>query len=816
MSEVYLAYDPKVKREVAIKVLPSHLMEDPSFRDRLEREVQTVARLEHPCIVPVYDYGEEVGQPYVVMRYMPGGSLASRITQGPLTPAELSQVIGPLARALDKAHRKNVIHRDIKPGNILFDGEGEAYLADFGIAKAIQSSATMTGSAIIGTPAYMSPEQGSGARNLDGRSDIYSLGVVVFEALTGQQPYQADTPVALVMQHITQEIPSICATRPDLPADCEIVIRRAMAKIPDERYAKAGELATDLARITRGERVLPRPEVHTEATEKLQTPEEEIPKPDLKAGDDLDQRLEKLYTDGLSAFYLEDWERACRSFQAIVAMRPDYKNVAAKLADAERQTKLRALYAQAQAAQEAEDWARARTALEEVVAGEPGFKDAAAMLGVVKKRHQLADLYAEARQLYQGHQWQAVINVFKRIEGLDETYPDLEGLLASARRELDDIERERKLAALYGRGLLHMDAGEWSAALKQFKEIQRLQPGYRDSQALLARAQQELARPKPKRLELNHTEPKVLAGIKLKRIIQVLTQPIILGILALLAGLVALGLAVGVPFRPLTSVLDSRLAFVSNRDGNPEIYIMDEKGAVTRLTRHVASDDSPSWSPDKTRIAFATNRDGNWEIYRINDDGTDVTQVTHHPASDTEPAWSPDGDYIAFTSNRDGKREVYIVGPDGTTRITHTPDPAESWEPAWGPNGIILFTSDRDGKREIYRTAKAGGVERVTNTPGRSESWSPTWAWGRNYMSFVSDRDGWQEIYMLLQEGASQRVTFTPSSLGSWEPTCSVSGQFIVFTSDRSGKSDIYTITEDGLLPVTQTPGDGRSWSPAW
>jgi Tol biopolymer transport system component/outer membrane protein assembly factor BamD (BamD/ComL family) len=723
-------------------------------------------------------------------------------------------VISPLARALDKAHRKNVIHRDIKPGNILFDGEGEAYLADFGIAKAIQSSATMTGSAIIGTPAYMSPEQGSGARNLDGRSDIYSLGVVVFEALTGQQPYQADTPVALVMQHITQEIPSVCATRPDLPADCEIVIRQAMAKIPDARYARAGELAIDLARITRGERVLPRPELHTAVTEKLKTPEEEIPKPALEAGGDLDQRLEKLYTDGLSAFYLEDWERACRSFQAIVSMRPDYKNVAAKLADAERQIKLRALYTQAQAAQEAEDWERARAALEEVVAGEPGFKDAAAMLRAVNKRQQLADLYAEARQLHQAHQWQAVLSVFKRIQGLDATYPDPAGLLASARLELDNIERERKLVALYSRGLQHMDAAEWSAALKQFKEIQRLQPGYRDSQALLARAQQELARPKPKRLD--HTEPNVLtrlSGIELRRIIQVLTRPIILGILALLAVLVALGLVL---FRPITGVLDSRLAFVSDRDGNPEIYVMDEKGAVTRLTHDVAFDDSPSWSPDKTHIAFASNRDGNWEIYRMNDDGTDVTQVTQDPASDTEPAWSPDGAYIAFTSDRDGKREIYMVGPDGITRITHTPDTAESWEPAWGPNGTIFFTSDRDGKQEIYRTTEAGEVEGVTDTPGRSESWSPTWAWGGNYTAFVSDRDGQQEIYMLSQGGTSQRLTNTPGDQASWEPACSSSGQFVVFTSDRSGKPDIYTITEDGLLPVTQTPGDGSTWSPAW
>ncbi len=269
MGVVYLAFDPQLSREVAIKVLPGHLTYERQLRYRLEQEVLTVAKLEHPCIVPVYDYGEEEDNPYVVMRHMSGGALLGRITQNPVTPVELVQIISRVARALDNAHGHNIIHRDIKPGNILFDDQGQSYLSDFGLAKVIADYATKTGTGAVGTPAYMSPEQGSGAKNLDGRSDIYGLGIIVFEALTGQLPYDADTPIALMMQHINQEIPSIQQLRPDLSPDYEIVIKQAMAKTPDQRYNTAFDLAKDLNSVTQGNKIEPRAELQQDVTVSL-------------------------------------------------------------------------------------------------------------------------------------------------------------------------------------------------------------------------------------------------------------------------------------------------------------------------------------------------------------------------------------------------------------------------------------------------------------------------------------------------------------------------------------------------------------------
>jgi serine/threonine-protein kinase len=252
MATVYTAYDPRFEREVALKVLPRAMLHDPQFRTRFEREAKTIAMLEHPAIVPVYDFGEDDGQPYFVMRYMTGGSLSDRIKKGPLSIDEVAQLFGRLAPALDEAHAKGIIHRDLKPGNILFDQYGEPYISDFGIAKIAATPSNVTGSAIVGTPAYMSPEQAQG-EGIDGRSDIYGLGVILFELLSGRQPYHGDTPMSVVVKHITDPVPHILDVKPDLPPAIEAVIEKAMAKDRDERFPTVKALSDALNTVSRGE-----------------------------------------------------------------------------------------------------------------------------------------------------------------------------------------------------------------------------------------------------------------------------------------------------------------------------------------------------------------------------------------------------------------------------------------------------------------------------------------------------------------------------------------------------------------------------------
>ena len=245
MATVYRAYDPSFEREVAIKVLPRELMHDPQFHDRFRREIKTIASLEHPAIVPVYDVGEEDGVPYFVMRFMPGGSLTQWIEKGKFSLEDAARIIERLSSALAYAHKQGLIHRDLKPDNILFDNNGDPFISDFGVAKITDSSTNMTGSGIIGTPAYMSPEQAQGEK-VDNRSDIYGLGVIIFQMLSGHQPYEATTPMGVAVKHITDPVPEILKMNPGLPEQTDVIIKTAMAKDPSLRYQTATELAQAL------------------------------------------------------------------------------------------------------------------------------------------------------------------------------------------------------------------------------------------------------------------------------------------------------------------------------------------------------------------------------------------------------------------------------------------------------------------------------------------------------------------------------------------------------------------------------------------
>ncbi len=243
MAIVYRALDPRFEREVAIKLLPRQFSHDPDFLGRFQSEAKIIAALEHPAIVPVYDFGEHEDAPYLVMRYMAGGSLQERLKGRPLPLAEISRIYDRLAPALDKAHQRGVIHRDLKPANVFFDEDNLAFLGDFGIARMAEATQTMT---IIGTPAYMSPEQAQGNQKLDWRCDIYALGVMLFEMLTGQQPYEAETATGQMLMHVLQPVPDVLAANPELPPEAQNIINRAMAKERAFRYPTAETLAADV------------------------------------------------------------------------------------------------------------------------------------------------------------------------------------------------------------------------------------------------------------------------------------------------------------------------------------------------------------------------------------------------------------------------------------------------------------------------------------------------------------------------------------------------------------------------------------------
>lgn len=243
MASVYQAYHAALDRYVALKVLHPAFLEEPNFLARFQREARVVAKLEHPNIVPVYDFAEHQGQPYLVMKYIQGPTLKAVLARKPLNPSENLEIMEAVGRGLSYAHKQGVLHRDIKPSNVLLAEDGGIYLADFGLARIAQAGqSTLSSDMLLGTPQYISPEQARGEQDLDEGTDIYSLGVVLYEMTVGRVPFNADTPFSIIHDHIYTPLPMPRAVNPDVPERVERVLLKALAKGRTDRFGSVKDL----------------------------------------------------------------------------------------------------------------------------------------------------------------------------------------------------------------------------------------------------------------------------------------------------------------------------------------------------------------------------------------------------------------------------------------------------------------------------------------------------------------------------------------------------------------------------------------------
>jgi serine/threonine protein kinase len=247
MSTVYLARDQTLDRQVAVKVMHREMSEQADQLERFRQEARAVAKLSHPNVVSVIDAGEDGGHPYIVFEYVEGETLKQRISRdGALEPQEAIAYAIEIARGLSVAHARRLVHRDIKPQNILIDAEGRAKLTDFGISRQLEQDGMTATGRVLGTTDYVAPEQAMG-RPVDQRSDLYSLGVVLYEMLVGQVPFAADSQVGVAMKHVNEELPDVQRRRPELSAAVALVVERSTAKDPGERYQQVSEMVDDLS-----------------------------------------------------------------------------------------------------------------------------------------------------------------------------------------------------------------------------------------------------------------------------------------------------------------------------------------------------------------------------------------------------------------------------------------------------------------------------------------------------------------------------------------------------------------------------------------
>jgi serine/threonine protein kinase len=266
MAEVFEGRDRLLARRVAIKVLQAQFVRDPSFLIRFKREAQAAASLSHPNIVGVYDTGTEDGTHFIVMEFVDGRTLKDVIrAEGPLYPERAAEICADVCGALIAAHARGLIHRDIKPGNVMLTPDGKVKVMDFGIARATTSETITQTAAVVGTAQYISPEQAQG-QTVDYRSDLYSVGCCLFEMLTGTVPFTGATPVAIAYRHVREDPTPPRMLNPDVPAPLEAICLKAMAKLPDNRYQTAAEMHDDLQRFRNGQPVQATPLLDPAAT----------------------------------------------------------------------------------------------------------------------------------------------------------------------------------------------------------------------------------------------------------------------------------------------------------------------------------------------------------------------------------------------------------------------------------------------------------------------------------------------------------------------------------------------------------------------
>jgi serine/threonine protein kinase/Tol biopolymer transport system component len=672
MASVYKAFDTRLERDVAVKIIRTDMFIPATLQHvlkRFEREAKLLAKLSHPNIVSIIDYGEHAGVPYLVMEYLPGGTLKDRLKGHPLPWQESIHLLLPIARSLQFSHQQGIIHRDVKPSNILITLSGEPMLSDFGIAKILESegNTALTGTGVgIGTPEFMAPEQWVGKTSP--QSDLYSLGVVLYEMVTGRKPYTAETPAAILLKQANEPLPRPRHFVPDLPERVEKIILKALAKKPENRYSDMEDFINPLENLLLGQTRIKHPVIPAEKHKAEISPEPEEVLP-----------LEEKQIEAQPTVVPAAKQKAKPSPEPVDEFPFRQGNIGDQPT---LDVRLPAIEVPAEPVIQP---------LKSVKTGIPfpGLQSIKALWhGKIKVRPAwiiaIVGLVA------------VLVLAVWGIPALLARYSHNPALTVTALQSpmsgsyvffTSDQSGKREIFYLDSKGIpiqyTHTkgDYQSWSpvygpGGLVFFTSDQngKTEVYYMNSKGIP--------------VQYTHTQGNYQS------------------------------------WSP-TYGPGGLVFFTSDQNGKTEVYYMNLKGIPVQYTH--TQGNYQSWSPvygPGGLVFFTSDQAGKREIYYMDSNGIPV-QYTH--TQENFESWSPvysPGGLVFFTSDQSGKSEVYYMNSKGIpVQYTHTQGNYQSWSPAYGPGGLVFFTSDQSGKAEIYYMNSNGIPIQYTQTQGNYQSW---------------------------------------------------------------------------------------------
>ncbi len=682
MSVVYRAHDHNLQRAVAIKMMSRAAAEQPGFIERFRQEARLIAALHHPHIVQVYASGEYQGLPYIVEELLPGPTLGQQLRElharrQPMGRDAILPITRDLANALDAAHAAGVIHRDIKPDNAIYNAQGQIILTDFGIARPLTTNTryTQTGM-VMGTPDYIAPEQAQG-QTLTPATDVYALGVVVYEMITGQTPFNDESAINILIQHIQMSPPAMRPLRPDLPASAEGIVLRALAKEPSARYQQASAFADALAQawltnapvgaaVTEPPPVAPPPpvNVHEQPTRAMATGD--VP-PAARSG--------APGTPSIGNSPVPLWGLLLATLALLLVGGAAFF----------------------------------------VLAGQPDDSgdNVGGVVPPTPTATSTATATASPTPTAETSPTPEISPTLPPELPTDIPPPPTEQLPPTATTPpLPPPTPAVPPLPPSGTGLAFTSDG--GSGFRLFTTS----TSTGDVQPLLASTSNDFApawSPDGSRVafhsDRNGNEDIFVLDTRTGEVTQLTSDT-------------------ANEREPVWSPDGQRLAYWADPNGTWDIYtLVIESRQPTRLTFNFADDFAPAWAPDGSRIAFTSNRDGNDNIYLINPDGGAEEQLTDDPADDKLPAWSPDSIRLLFVSARDGNEDVFVMDRDGSDPQNLTRSQSQDTQPAWSASGAaVVFTSNRNGNPNLYVMGTDGSnVRQLTDLPGNTldGAWRP-------------------------------------------------------------------------------------------